>query len=192
MVFIGYLMLLCKGVQTLTSPIPSLLTAWDLFQTEAASASEHLIASAFSPQGKTANLPFLKGCHRNPQTPRDCDLSPGTDHVPEWGWERSWRKWKHPLMHRGTASQDCCQPALPDVTKRGCPPGPTSTPKCPKKAEAAVVAKWRWEEAGLQGDQAAENQIRGGSRRQEKSPGTKPSAHIPLSHPTWLTKSNKR
>ena len=67
MVFIGYLMLLCKGVQTLTSPIPSLLTAWDVFQTQAASAP---YCFPIQPPGQDSQSPFPEGLPSEPTDPK--------------------------------------------------------------------------------------------------------------------------
>lgn len=74
MVFIGYLMLLSKGGQTLTSPIPSLLTAWDPFQPEAASASEHLTThpapAPTQPPGQESQSPLPEGLPLEPTDPK--------------------------------------------------------------------------------------------------------------------------
>lgn len=76
MVFIGYLMLLSKGGQTLTSPIPSLLTAWEPFQPEAASASEHLTTpptpapALTQPPGQESQSPLPEGLPLEPTDPK--------------------------------------------------------------------------------------------------------------------------
>lgn len=146
MVFIGYLMLLSKGGQTLTSLSP-LLTAWDPFQPEAASHQSTYYPPRPAPDsapGQESQSPLPEGLPLNSQTPRG--LWPQSLDRP-CTWMRVGKKLtevKAPadvlvaLPARTVASPPCQM----SNTKRGCPPSPTSTPKCPKKAEAAEAAKW--------------------------------------------------